>query len=116
MNMIAKDSAACARGVECPSSGLFRAALGWLNENAEKPVIVVCMLISILLITWQVIFRYIIVDVLGMTGSTAWAEETAIFCFIWATYFAVSQSVRRRETIRITVLVDRLPLRWQSIL
>ena len=86
MNMIAKDSAACARGVECPSSGLFRAALGWLNENAEKPVIVVCMLISILLITWQVIFRYIIVDVLGMTGSTAWAEETAIFCFIWATY------------------------------
>ena len=99
---------------ESPTSGA-RNVLRWLDENIEKPVIIVCMLTPIFLVTWQVIFRYILAGMLGVPGSTAWVEELSIFAFIWAIYFSVPLSIKRRESIRITMFVDRVPAKYANL-
>lgn len=49
----------------------MRAFLHWLDENFEKPFLIVGLLVSITLITWQVLFRYVFSDIFGMEGNTA---------------------------------------------
>lgn len=87
-----------------------------LDENFEKPFLVIALLLSISLITYQVLFRYIATDLLGMSGSTAEVEELAIYSFIWLSYLSIPLAIKNRSNIRITILFDALPPRWQNIL
>lgn len=87
-----------------------------LDENFEKPFLVIALLLSISLITYQVLFRYIATDLLGMAGSTAEVEELAIYSFIWLSYLSIPLAIKNRANIRITILFDALPARWQNML
>ncbi|HIV66437.1 MAG TPA: TRAP transporter large permease subunit [Candidatus Mailhella excrementigallinarum] len=87
-----------------------------LDENFEKPFLVIALLLSISLITYQVLFRYIATDLLGMAGSTAEVEELAIYSFIWLSYLSIPLAIKNRSNIRITILFDALPPRWRNIL
>ena len=87
-----------------------------LDENFEKPFLVIALLLSISLITYQVLFRYIATDLLGMAGSTAEVEELAIYSFIWLSYMSIPLAIKNRSNIRITILFDALPPRWRNIL
>ncbi|MDL2313695.1 TRAP transporter large permease subunit [Desulfovibrio sp. OttesenSCG-928-C14] len=90
--------------------------LAWLDENFEKPFLVVALLLSVTLITYQVLFRYIGTDLLGISGSTAEVEELAIYSFIWLSYLSIPIAIKRRSNIRITILADKLPPRFQNML
>ena len=46
------------RGTRFRCEVFMRAFLHWLDENFEKPFLIVGLLVSITLITWQVLFRY----------------------------------------------------------
>ena len=87
-----------------------------LDENFEKPFLVIALLLSISLITYQVLFRYIATDLLGMAGSTAEVEELALYSFIWLSYLSIPLAIKTRSNIRITILFDALPPRWRNIL
>ena len=93
----------------------MRAFLHWLDENFEKPFLVLGLLTSIILITWQVLFRYIFSDVFGMEGNTAWAEELSLMCFIWCSYLAVPIAIKKRDNLSVTALVSRFGERGQNI-
>lgn len=62
------------------------------------------------MITWEVFARYV------FNAPTIWAEEMSRFFQIWATYLAMAALLRRRDFIRITLLIDRLGprARWLS--
>ena len=93
----------------------FWKILRWLDENAEKPVIVIASISACLLIPYQVITRYILGTWLKMNVDTSAVEELALFCLIWGTYFAVPLVIKRRENIRMTALVDWLvPQKYQN--
>ncbi|MBR3880243.1 MAG: TRAP transporter large permease subunit, partial [Mailhella sp.] len=95
-----------------PKSGI----LHWLDENFEKPVLVFALLLSIGLITYQVLFRYVATNMLGIAGSTAEVEEFAVWCFIWLSYLSVPLIIKARGNINISIFVDAMPQRIQRML
>ncbi len=93
----------------------MNALLTWLDDNLEKPVLVIGLLTAIALITWQVLFRYIFAGIFGMEGNTAWAEELSLMCFIWCSYLAVPIAIKKRDNLAVTALVGRFGERGQNI-
>ena len=67
----------------------FQKVLRWLDENAEKPVIVIACVAACLLIPYQVFARYFLGSWFKMNVDTSAVEELALFSLIWGTYFAV---------------------------
>ena len=61
--------------------------LHWIDENFEKPVIVICLLVALILIPYQVFTRYILGTWLQFNVDTSMVEELSLFCFITAIYF-----------------------------
>lgn len=85
-----------------------KSLLTLLNENLEKPIIIICLLGSILLISYQCLGRYILTEFFPDMIIPAWTEETARFLFIWSTYSAIPLTIRLRNNIRVDVIYDRL--------
>jgi C4-dicarboxylate transporter DctM subunit len=106
-----------------------------LDDNFEKPALCVGLLAIILIITYQTVVRYavsyialpesnaiikgavafVIHDILGLTGNITWTEETSRFIFIWISYLAIPLAIRQRSNIRVDIVYDRLPRKWQHV-
>ena len=69
----------------------------------------------ILFITWQVIYRYIITQFIERAGAAVWTEELSRYIFVWISYLAVSVAIRKRSSIRVDIIYDRLPERLKQI-
>ena len=85
-----------------------KSLLTLLNENLEKPIIIICLLGSILLISYQCLGRYILTEFFPDMIMPAWTEEAARFLFIWSTYSAIPLTIRLRKNIRVDVIYDKL--------
>jgi len=86
-----------------------------IDENLEKPLLFIGLLAIILIITFQTFYRYIITSVLGGTGAAVWTEELARYIFIWISYLAIPLAIKSRSNIRVDIIYDRLPDRYQKI-
>ncbi|SFL65713.1 C4-dicarboxylate transporter, DctM subunit [Desulfomicrobium norvegicum] len=86
----------------------------WIDENFEKIFLVTGLLAIILFITFQTTYRYIIVHFASSAGAAVWTEELSRFVFIWITYLALAVAIRKRSSIRIDIIYDRLPVRLQN--
>ncbi|MDL2307636.1 TRAP transporter large permease subunit [Desulfovibrio sp. OttesenSCG-928-C06] len=125
-------AAATGPGIEeAPKTGF----LSWLNENFEKPALILGMLAIILIITYQTFVRYMVSyaadptstgmikdvvvfltrEVFGLTGNITWTEETSRFIFIWISYLAIPVAIRQRSNIRVDILYDKMSRRSQHI-
>lgn len=115
------------------SSGFLRK----LDENFEKPALILGMFAIILIITWQTLIRYIVTyiaapdtsgllkdallwfieDVLHTSRNinVTWTEETSRFIFIWISYLAIPLAIRQRSNIRVDVIYDKLPEHWRHV-
>lgn len=89
--------------------------LGWLDANLEKPFLVLGMLAIIFIITFQTLYRYIGVYLHEGAAAAVWTEEMARFIFIWISYLAVPVAIKNRSSIRVDIIFDRLPVRFQNI-
>lgn len=96
--------------------GFFKKTIHWLDQNIERVLLQVTLLAIIFLMTYQTLGRYVFVRVLDMNINLAWTEELSRFLFVWMTYLAVPITIKDRNMIRVTALVDRLPKRWQNAL
>ena len=96
--------------------GFFKKTIHWLDQNIERVLLQVTLLAIIFLMTYQTLGRYVFVRVLDMNVNLAWTEELSRFLFVWMTYLAVPITIKDRNMIRVTALVDRLPKRWQNAL
>lgn len=93
----------------------FKAALNWLDENFEKPFLFMGMLSIILIITFQTFYRYIGAYFSDGAAGAIWTEELARFLFIWISYLAIPAAIKKRNNIRVDIVFDRLPPRFQGI-
>lgn len=90
-------------------------AIKWLDENFEKPFLFTGMLSIILIITFQTFYRYIGTYFSTDAAGAIWTEELARFIFIWISYLAIPLAIKSRKNIRVDIVYDRLPKRFQDI-
>ncbi|HLT59499.1 MAG TPA: TRAP transporter small permease [Limnochordales bacterium] len=83
----------------------------WLSDGLDRVArAVVAVLIgamSIILIA-QVFFRYV------LQNSLPWSEEIARYLFVWASLLGASIALRLRFHPGLTLLVDRLPVKYRA--
>lgn len=89
--------------------------LKWINDNFEKVFLVIGLLAIIGIITFQTVYRYVIVQFSSSAGAAVWTEEISRYIFIWISYLALSVAIRKRSSIRVDILYDQLPKRFQKI-
>lgn len=92
-----------------------KSPLRWLDDNFENMFMVTGLLAITFFISWQVIYRYIITQFIDRAGAAVWTEELSRYIFIWISYLAVSTAIRRRSSIRVDMVYDLLPPRWQRV-
>ena len=78
-------------------------------DKAEDICLVAMFVIMVAAIFLQIIMRFV------FNNSLSWSEELGKFIFVWISWLGISIGQRRHEHIRITLLVDRLTLKWQKI-
>lgn len=87
---------------------------GWLDNNFEKIFLVSGLLAIIFFISFQTLYRYVITHFLDSAGAAVWTEELSRYIFIWISYLALPVAIRQRSSIRVDIVYDRLPVRWQN--
>ena len=79
---------------------------GWISavdRNLEKILGVGLYVYIIVVVFFEVVARYL------FHSSVLWAEETAIYAFIWLTYISMASLARARSHLAFTAIRDTLP-------
>ena len=80
------------------------ASSGWLsalNENAERYAMLVFYVFVCVVIVQEVLRRFV------LNYSSAWAQETAQYAFIYLGYVGAAFAVKERAHIRFDILLQR---------
>ena len=83
------------------TAGLWRT----IDENAERYAMLVFYVFVCAVIVQEVVRRFV------LNYSSAWAEETARYAFIYLGYVGAAYAVRERAHIRFDILLQRMPPR-----
>jgi len=76
-----------------------------LDDNAERYVMLVCYVFCCFVIVQEVIRRFV------FNYSSAWAEETARYAFIYLGWIGAAYAVKERAHIKFDILLNALPKR-----
>jgi TRAP-type transport system small permease protein len=74
-------------------------------EGIVRWIVIVLMGIMTVLVTVQIVSRYVFNFPLG------WTEEMARFAFVWVSFLGASALMQVREHINVTIFVDTFPRR-----
>lgn len=85
---------------------------GILDRRFEEIFIVIGFGLFILLINFQVINRYLL-PFIEIANITTWTEEMSRYLFIFVSFLGASLAIRKGESIRVNVLLDKLSIKWQ---
>ncbi len=81
----------------------MRAAIGWLDHKLEYTLNVLLYAYILAIVFAEVVARYV------LHASVVWAEETAVYAFIWMSYLSMARLARSRTHLAFTPLRDMLP-------
>lgn len=73
-----------------------------LNRAAEH-LLAFLVVVTVVAVTAQVIFRY------GVQSSLTWSEEVARYSFIWGIFIGTSVAARRTQHIVVDALIKVMP-------
>ena len=76
-----------------------------LLNNFELYAGTVCFIMLTVLLTVQVVSRYI------LNHSFTWVEEIATMMFVWMSYFGISAAITKRKHLRIDFLLEMMPFK-----
>lgn len=85
----------------------------FIDHRFEEVFIVLGFLIFITLINLQVLNRYIL-PFIEIANITTWTEEISRYIFIYISYLGASLAIKKRESIQVDLLVDKLPVNIQK--
>ncbi len=86
---------------------MFKAIIGIWDKTERK--------LAMLTIAGAFILTFIeVIARLGFNTSFYWAKEYIIFFTIWSTFLGASQVLKTGKHIRLSVVVDLLPVKWQN--
>src|SRR5665648_1208808 len=86
-----------------------------LDRRFEEYVVVVGFLFFTLLITLQVINRYVL-SFIEIGSISTWSEELARYTFIWIAYVGAALVIKKRGNINVDGIVRKLPVSWRQCL
>lgn len=81
-----------------------------IYNKLEEYFLVYTMILMVIIVFVQVIFRYI------LNNSLSWSEELVRYIFIWQVWLGASLGMRINEHIRVDMFVKLLPNVPQKIL
>jgi len=84
--------------------------LRYVLANFERDIGVILSVVMVVLLTIQVISRYV------FGNALPWSEELAVICFILSVYFGASLAVKRRQHLRLQVFANLFNKRIQKII
>lgn len=87
----------------------MRAALKVIDRQAEYWLNLLFYAYILVIVFFEVISRYL------MKASVAWAEETAIYAFIWLSYLSAARLARTRTHLAFTLFRDAMGRRGQLV-
>ena len=70
----------------------------------------VAFCVMLILVMAQIVFRY------GLRISVPWTEEAARWAYAWQIFLGSAVAMREKLHLRVTILVDHLPIAAQSVL
>lgn len=79
-------------------------------NKTEEIILVVMFVVMVGVIFSQVIMRYV------FNNSLPWSEELGKFLFVWLSWLGISIGHRRKEHIKITILLEKLPFLHKKII
>ena len=74
-----------------------------VNKYFEEVLCTFFLSVVFISVITQVVLRF------GFSSAAVWAEETAVYGLIFATYLGASLGIKRREHVRITFIVLSFP-------
>lgn len=77
-------------------------------DKIEDTVLITMFMAMVGVIFFQVIMRYF------FNNSLSWSEELGKFLFVWLSWLGISIGHRRKEHIKITLLIDKLPYKLKK--
>ena len=80
-----------------------------LNKYFEEVLCTFFLSVVFVSVITQVILRF------GFSSAAVWAEETAVYGLIFATYLGASLGIKRREHVRITFIVLSFPKKLKVV-
>lgn len=80
-----------------------------LLNNFETYAATVCFFILTILLTLQVVSRYV------FRQSFTWMEELGTIIFVWMIYLGVSGAVTNRKHLRIDFVLDMMPFKIKRV-
>ena len=87
----------------------FLAMLRRALEGVVRWIVIVLMGIMTVLVSAQIVSRYVFNFPLG------WTEEMARFSFVWVSFLGASALMQVREHINVTVFVEAFPPRLRAL-
>src|SRR3546814_16574033 len=87
----------------------MREVLSWLDENAERWMLLFLYSFIVLVIAIEVLRRFVLMY------SSVWGEEAARYAFIYLVWIGAAVAVRDRAHIRIDVITHLLPPDRKSV-
>ncbi|PID21756.1 C4-dicarboxylate ABC transporter permease [Sporosarcina sp. P3] len=80
-----------------------------IDIKMEEWLLIISTLFIVALVFLQVLSRYV------FNISVGWSAELARYLLIWITWISMSYTIRKNDHIKITLLVDRLPVNVQKV-
>jgi TRAP-type C4-dicarboxylate transport system, small permease component len=80
-----------------------------IYQKIEENFLVVCMLAMGIVLTLQIVLRYL------FKSPISWAEEFARYVQIWITFIGVGFGFRKKSHIAMTLVLDKLPGKWKTV-
>lgn len=74
--------------------------LHWLDNWAEEVIVSIMLSLLIILLGSEVFSRFL------LGRSFSWVEELCRYLFVWASYLGVAIAVKRKEQLRVLMLMD----------
>ncbi|RQD72630.1 MAG: TRAP transporter small permease [Tindallia sp. MSAO_Bac2] len=81
-----------------------------LDERAEQVLAVFAMIVMVILVFIQVIFRYVI------NASLSWSEELARYAHIWMVWLSASYAVRKSAHIKVEMVKNIFNMKTQKVI
>ena len=82
-----------------------RSASRWMAPLESVSALLLVAIIVLLL--GGVVSRYV------FSSPLIWVDEVVSLCFIWASMIGAAIAMHRNEHLRLTLVVERMPARWQ---
>lgn len=86
---------------------MIRKTAIWLDDNAEKTVVLISYIAMASIIFVEVLRRFLF-DV-----QAPWSTSIPVYLFLWLTWMGTSYNTKKRSHLRFTEVRERLPYKYQ---